>query len=725
MVESRPNERRPNATEATRIAEALIAGPRVSAITRRVLEERIASPVARAAVSCLGEKSVATLTAACARLLPPDSPVQAADIAAGIDARLSCNGADGWRYDALPPDREAFARMLEAWNEPRSDFTSLDANAQDAMLRATADGSGGAADFDSRLWFMDLLAEVSEAHVSHPATQVQMGCDAFADVPLDASRRPITPTRDGLAPASLRRHAESDIVDAVVIGTGAGGGPLLWRLAGAGLSVVALEAGRHWSPADDFATDEKAQSKLFWNDERLAAGADPIAFGSNNSGIGVGGSTLHYTAYMPRPQPDDFRLASEFGVGVDWPIGYDELEPYFDALEACIGVSGPSSYPWGPKRNRAYPMPALPLNAPARLMQAACAELGIATSPAANAALSQERREPGLPTRHACTQRGFCQAGCTTGAKGSVDVVFIGAALARGAELRTDSFATRIERDANGHVSAVVYVQGSVERRQRCRHVFLCGGAIETPRLLLMNDGLANASGQVGRNFMAHCGQQLWGFFDAPTEPWRGIPGGLISEAMHRPKGTSADFAGGYLLQSIGVMPVTYAMQLARSGRGLFGTALGEHLARFDHVAGINILGECLPAAGNFLELSSEVDARGLPKPRIHFSAGENEHKLTAHADMTMRAIWSAAGAADTWAFPRFAHVIGTCRMGDDRERAVVDRDGRSFDVPGLYICDNSVFPSALSVNPSLVIMALSLRTADRFLARPDTKARP
>src|SRR6185437_5652552 len=109
---------------------------------------------------------------------------------------------------------------------------------------------------------------------------------------------------------------------------GAGGAPLLARLAQAGLSVVALEAGRFWDPARDFATDERAQEKLFWNDERLSAGQDPIAFGGNNSGMGVGGSTLHYTAYTPRAHPDDFRLQTEFGVGADWPLGYSDLEPY-------------------------------------------------------------------------------------------------------------------------------------------------------------------------------------------------------------------------------------------------------------------------------------------------------------------------------------------------------------------------------------------------------------
>lgn len=507
---------------------------------------------------------------------------------------------------------------------------------------------------------------------------------------------------------------EPDDAAIVVIGTGAGGAPLTARLAAAGLPVLALEAGRRWVPAVDFATDERAQSGLFWTDERLSAGGDPLAFGNNNSGIGVGGSTLHYTAYTPRVQPDDLRLRTEFGVSEDWPLVYEDLEPYYDEVERFLGVSGPSPYPWGPPRRTTYPLPPLRLNGAAQLMQRGCASLGIRTSPAANAALSAPYYQHGVGWRAACTNRGFCQAGCSTGAKASMDVTYLRLAERLGAEIRTGCFVTALECAPTKRIRHVVYVEGGVERRQRCSAVFLCAGAIESPRLLLMS-GLANGSGQVGRNLMAHTGVQLWGRFDEDIRPYKGIPGSLISEDTHRPAG--ADFAGGYLLQSIGVMPVTYASQVAR-GRGLWGTELREHMRGYNHTAGINILGDCLPSPHNCVELSDETDARGLPKPRVTFTNGENERRMTAHAERLMRAIWSAAGARDVWAFPRNAHVIGTCRMGAHERDAVVDRDGRAFDVLNLYVSDNSTFPSALSVNPALTIMALSLRTADRFLER-------
>jgi choline dehydrogenase-like flavoprotein len=141
-------------------------------------------------------------------------------------------------------------------------------------------------------------------------------------------------------------------------------------------------------------------------------------------------------------------------------------------------------------------------------------------------------------------------------------------------------------------------------------------------------------------------------------------------------------------------------------------------MRQFNHIAGINILGDCLPHADNYLELSDELDGKQVRKPRLHFTAQENEQRMNAHAEAIMRRIWEAAGATDIWSFMRYAHVIGTARMGRSGDDAVVDRDGRAFDVPNLYISDNSTFPSALSVNPALTIMAVSLRTADKFLER-------
>lgn len=512
----------------------------------------------------------------------------------------------------------------------------------------------------------------------------------------------------------MRKYLNTEIVDAVVIGTGAGGAPIISRLAKAGLKVVALEAGKYWHPQKDFATDEREQSKLIWNYERLSGGKDPVAFGRNNSGIGVGGSTLLYTAYTPRPHPDDFKINTEFGVGKDWPIGYDDLEPYFDELEVFLGVSGPTPYPWGPPRKVNYPLLPLPLNGAAQLMKRGCEELGIKTSPAANAILSSPYFQEHVGWRNTCTNRGFCQAGCSTGAKASTDVTFIPLAIHFGAEIRTECFATQLQPDKKGKITSVVYLKNGVEERQLCKNVFLCAGAIETPRLLLINN-LCNSSGQVGKNFMANTGIQVWGEFDETIHPYKGIPASLISEDMHRPK--NVNFASGYLLQSLGVMPVTYISQLVRS-TGAWGKELMNRMNAYNHVAGIDMHGECLPSGENFLELSDESDQLGLPKPRIHFTVENNGKRLGEHAERLMKEIWEVAGAKNRFIVHRNAHTIGTCRMGSDGDNAVVNAEGKSFDIPNLYICDNSIFPSSLTVNPSLTIMAVALLIADKFLGK-------
>jgi choline dehydrogenase-like flavoprotein len=503
--------------------------------------------------------------------------------------------------------------------------------------------------------------------------------------------------------------AATDVTDVVIVGSGAGGAPLAARLAQAGVSVVVLEAGRAFRP-DDHVADELA-ADIYWMEERLSGGADATAFGANNSGMGVGGSTLHWGAFCPRPDTRDLRLRSDSGQGEDWPIAHEELIAYVDAVERFIGVSGPARYPWD--EGRRYELPPVARNAPADAMARGCAALGIAATDAPAALISRDRVQPHWGERNACINCGTCHQGCRTAAKATTDTIWLPLAVAHGAEVRAECRVVDIERDRSGRVTGVIYVRRGERRRLACRALFLCAGGVETPRLLLNLD-LANSSGQVGRNFMAHVATQVWGRFDADMRMNRGYPSSLITEDMMR--AGDADHAGGYLIQSLGVMPVTLATNVAR-GAGVWGRPLIDLLDDYNRLGGIGINGECLPSDDNRLTLADETDNYGLRKARIDFSYGPNERAIDAHARKTMTAIWEAASARDIFAVDRSAHTIGTCRMGQNGDRAVVDVDGRSFDIDNLFICDNSVFPSALAANPALTIMALSLRTADRFLA--------
>jgi choline dehydrogenase-like flavoprotein len=507
----------------------------------------------------------------------------------------------------------------------------------------------------------------------------------------------------------MRRYSDDEIVDVVVVGTGAGGAPLLARLAERGLRVVAFEAGPNIDP-EGFTNDEVEAPRINWMSERLSGGDAPTAFGPNNSGWGVGGGTLHWGAFTPRPDIRDLNLNSEFGVGADWPVDHAELIRYITEVERTIGVSGPTPYPWDPTRR--YLEPPVDRNASADLMAIGCERLGIGATDAPAAILSRDRDQRHHGRRLGSQNLGTIHQGEPHGTKATTANTYLPAAVAAGAELRPDSMVHGIERDALGRVSAVVYRHDGREHRQRCATLVLAGGGIETPRLLL-NTGLANSSGQVGQNFLAHGGVQVWGRFDEQIRAYRGYPSALISEDFVRPGGV--DFAGGYLMQSLGVMPLTYGTSLVR-GAGLWGTELMDALDAWRYSAGIGINGECLPAENNRLVLSDEVDEWGVPRAIVTFSPGTNEKAIDEHATTTMTRILEAAGALETRVLARTAHTLGTCRMSADPGTGVVDADGRSHDIANLWVSDNSTFPSALAANPGLTQMALSLRTADRML---------
>src|SRR5689334_11054101 len=277
----------------------------------------------------------------------------------------------------------------------------------------------------------------------------------------------------------MRTYDDKEEVDFAIVGTGAGGGTLACKLAEAGFSVVAFDAGPFWRPLEDFASDESSQGDLYWTDERISGGADPIQLGSNNSGRGVGGSTVHYAMVALRFRPEWLSCRSKLGYGRDWPISYDELEPYYEEAEDALKISGPVRYPWGKRRKR-YPYRSHPMNASALVLARGAEKLGIKWSPVPLATLSAPR---GMA--HPCVYRGFCVYGCSTNAKQSVLVTFIPRALKAGAEIRDLAMVARVEIGQDGKATGLTYHRGGRWRHQKAKHVVVAGYSIETPRLLL------------------------------------------------------------------------------------------------------------------------------------------------------------------------------------------------------------------------------------------------
>jgi len=509
-------------------------------------------------------------------------------------------------------------------------------------------------------------------------------------------------------------------VDVCVIGAGAAGGVVGAKLAEAGLSVVILEAGPHWSPVQDFTSDENDGRKLYWLDERVTGGPDPIQLGENNSGRGVGGGTVHYSMIKMRLQPHDFQRRTIHGDLPDadiqdWPLSYEDLEPYYEEVEEALQIAGPTRYPWG-RRRRRFPQREHRLNATAEVLVRGCSKLGIEVAPAPVSTLSAPhgRRPP-------CVYRGFCNYGCSTNAKSSVLVTYIPRAIAAGAEVRAEAMAARIEHDAAGRVTGVVHFRSGRTHLQRARLVVVACYTIETPRLLLNSHsarfphGLANSSGLVGRCLMVHTGEQSFARYPERINQYKAPPGLALTEDFNR-ENPGADFISGYTVECVGPHVGHYAAQMA-SNRGVWGARLREAMLDYNHVAAFGIVGDVLPQRANRVELhASEVDGYGLPIPHVTFGYHENDRRMVRHATEVMRSIHAAAGGTDIWASERTAHLIGACRMGTDPANSVVDRDGRAFDVPNLFICDGSVFPSAGAGNPSLTIQAVAARTADRII---------
>lgn len=510
----------------------------------------------------------------------------------------------------------------------------------------------------------------------------------------------------------MRQHRDSDTVDFVIVGTGAGGGTLACKLAEAGFSVVAFDAGAYYRPLEDFASDEREQSKLFWNDERIVDGDNPLALGSNNSGKAVGGSTVHFAMVSLRFRPEWFKSRTTLGYGADWPIDWREMWTYYAEVEQALKIAGPVTYPWGPKRPR-YPYRAHPLNAAAAHLARGAEALGVDWTETPLATLSAPHGKA-----HPCVYRGFCVVGCATNAKQSVLVTWLPRALAAGAEIRDLAMVGRIETDTT-RATGVHYHRNGDWHFQKALNVVVAGYAIETPRLLLNSanthfpNGLANSSGLVGKNLMVQSNQAVFGTAAEEIRSYKGPPSLAISE--HWNYDDAKDFFGGYCYMSQGPLPVSWAKSLAL-GRGLWGQKLVDEMTRYNHAVGLKMVGEILPQERNCVSLADEVDQYGLRIPRVTFSYGDNDRAMIDHALNFMDRSLEATGVADRWReTDDTCHLNGTARMGDDARTSVVDADCRSWDIPNLWVCDGSVFPTVGGVNPSLTIQAIACRTADRI----------
>src|SRR5262245_55770500 len=448
-------------------------------------------------------------------------------------------------------------------------------------------------------------------------------------------------------------------------------------------------------------------------DRHTAGGPQPYRLEGKRA-RGVGGSTLHWEGYTLRLHPSDFRLRALYGIAEDWPITYQDLEPYYASAEQALGVAGAMDEPWAP-RSGPFPLPAFPFSYSDGLFAPACRELGVALHHLPQARNS--RAHAGRPQCRAC---GTCHV-CPTGAKASVDLTHIPEAEATGnARILTDTTVLRLDLDQSGKVGAVVYAGlDKVERRLPARVVMLAGGAVENARLLLLSAsrawpaGLANRSGLVGKFFMSHPSIDVLGRAREKVHPYRiGFSTAMSRQfAIERDRATRGAFFFEYL-NSAGPTPERIAVACGRSGE-----ALRQHVrSEFGHWLGIRVYGEHLPDRVNTVSLAPTAkDYFGSPVPHLHCRVGPYERKALDEAKERAGQILAAVGASQIRAtgLTYAGHQLGTHRMGDDRRTSVVDVNLRAHDVPNLYLVGGGCFVPSSASPPTRTIAALAIRAAE------------
>jgi choline dehydrogenase-like flavoprotein len=501
----------------------------------------------------------------------------------------------------------------------------------------------------------------------------------------------------------------------VVVGSGAGGGTLANALCRNGLKVVLLEAGSRQSSATFHNDEWYAFNQLAWLDKRTTSGSWRVAKDFPNLPAWicktVGGTTVHWAGASLRFAPHEFKAKTSYsGISganlLDWPLTLQELEPYYSKAEDRMGVT------------RTNDIPGLPGNNNFKVMYNGATRVGYKTVHTGRMAINPQPRDG----RAGCMQLGFCFQGCKSGAKWSTLYTEIPQAEATGRlDLRPQSMALQVVHDKQGKAAGVLYADASGQHvLQKARVVCLAGNSIETPRLLLNSGssmfphGLANSSGQVGRNYMRHTTGSVYAMFKKPVHMYRGtvMAGIILDEASLDPK---RGFVGGFEMETISLGLPFMASFL---NPGAWGRDYTRQLEQYPNMAGMWIVGEDMPQETNRVTLNTGVkDQFGLPVPNVHYDDHPNDVAMRNYAYKRGAAVYQAVGAVQTVEVPPYpsTHNLGTCRMSEKSGDGVCNKWGRTHDVKNLFISDGSQFTTSGGENPTLTIVTLALRQGDHI----------
>ncbi len=545
--------------------------------------------------------------------------------------------------------------------------------------------------------------------------------------------------------------------DVLVVGSGAGGAMAAHRLATTGHRVLLLEAGRDYDPVEEtpmFQTSADAPlrgvgtpDKPFgFYDATVDGGwqvpGEPYSTGEGTEFLWwrarmLGGRTNHWGRFSLRFSPHDFKAASRDGFGVDWPMDYEDLAPWYDATEALVGVSGnnpglddvPDS---GPGVLQLPPAPRVP----ELLLAAAAARLGIPTAPMRRAVLTRP-----LDDRQACFYATPCGRGCSIGAAFQTPTSLLPLAEATGnLKIVTDAMVRSVAVNTDGLVESVAFVErrSGATKQLPARAVVLAASACETARILLnsatgrLPGGAANSSGQVGRNLLDSTGANFSAHIPALEGRPRYNEDGNTSNHLFIPWwGHEAqargelDFSRGYHFELGGGFGAP-GMGIGRTAAG-YGTALKERVRRrYGAAMGLALRGEMVPSENCYMDIDPTLTDRfGIPVPRFHWRWSEQELRQVAHGQATARRLFATMGGTlrDPDATPEelikkggeIIHEVGTTRMGSDPKTSVTNEWGQCWDHRNLFVMDGGVFASNPHKNCTLTIMTLAMRNADQL----------